>query len=119
MAIAPVRLQLFPKSLATPALLAHIATAKFVDGIPLYRQEGQLERLGVSLGRATMAGWMIRLGGTHLVPLINLLNEHLLEAPVIHCDETHLNAPSIVTPSMHAQAWVTPQQRWSGARLRT
>jgi hypothetical protein len=37
-----------------------------------------------------MAGWMIRLGGTHLVPLINLLNEHLLEVPVIHCSETHL-----------------------------
>jgi hypothetical protein len=67
-AIAPVPLQLFPKSLATPALLAHIATAKFVDGIPLYRQEGQFDRLGVPLGRATMAGWMIRLGGTHIVP---------------------------------------------------
>jgi transposase len=93
-ALAPVPVQLFPKSLATPALLAHIATAKFVDGIPLYRQEAQFDRLGIDLGRATMAGWMIRLGGTHLVPLINLMNEHLLEAPLIHCDETRLNGPS-------------------------
>jgi transposase len=88
--IAPVALQIFPKSLATPALLAHIATAKFVDGIPLYRQERQFQRLGIDLGRSTMAGWMIRLGGTHVVPLVNLLNEHLLEAPLIHCDETRL-----------------------------
>ena len=63
--IAPTPLALFPKSLATPALLAHIVTAKFLDGLPLYRQESQFARLGVSLGRATMAGWMIRLGGTH------------------------------------------------------
>jgi transposase len=34
--------------------------------LPLYRQEAQFARLGVTLGRATMAGWMIRLGGTHL-----------------------------------------------------
>ncbi len=88
--IAPVPLSIFPKSLASPALLAHIATAKFVDHIPLYRQETQFARLGVILGRATMAGWMIRLGTTHLTPLINLLAEHMLNLPLIHCDETRL-----------------------------
>ena len=88
--IAPVPVSIFPKSLATPALLAHIATAKFVDHLPLYRQETQWARLGVTLGRATMAGWMIRLGATHLVPLINLMAEHLLCMPLIHCDETRL-----------------------------
>ena len=89
-AIAPVPAQLLPKSLATPALLAHIATAKFVDGLPLYRQEAQFERLGVPLGRATMAGWMIKLGGTHVVSIVNLLHDHMLEDPLIHCDETRL-----------------------------
>ena len=52
-------LTLFPKSIATPSLLAQIATAKFVDGTPLYRQKPQFGRLGIPLGRATMAGWMI------------------------------------------------------------
>lgn len=88
--IAPVPLALFPKSLATPALLAQITTAKFVDHVPLYRQETQFDRLGVPLGRATMAGWMIRLGVTQVVPIINLLTDRLLEAPLIHCDETRL-----------------------------
>jgi transposase len=88
--IAPVPVSIFPKSLASPALLAHIATAKFVDHTPLYRQETQWARLGVILGRATMAGWMIRLGTTHLTPLINLLAEHMLALPLIHCDETRL-----------------------------
>jgi transposase len=105
--IAPVALQLLPKSLATPSLLAQITTAKFVDGLPLYRQEAQFHRLGVSLGRATMAGWMIKLGGTHVVPIINLLNEHLLESPLIHCDETGLQVlKSDKAPTADHWMWV-------------
>jgi transposase len=105
--IAPTPPALFPKSLATPALLAHIVTAKFVDGLPLYRQETQFARLSVSLGRATMAGWMIRLGGTHLVPLINLLNEQLLEQPLIHSDETRLQVlHSDKAPTADHWMWV-------------
>jgi transposase len=105
--IAAVPLQLLPKSLATPALLAQITTAKFVDGLPLYRQETQFERLGVPLGRATMAGWMIQLGCKYVVPLINLLHDLLLEAPLIHCDETHLQVlRSDKAPTADHWIWV-------------
>jgi transposase len=105
--IAPVPLQLLPKSLATPSLLAQITTAKFVDGLPLYRQEAQFHRLGVPLGRATMAGWMIKLGAAHVVPIINLLNECLLEAPLIHCDETRLQVlKSDKAPTADHWMWV-------------
>ncbi len=71
--VAPVHPQLLPKSMASAALIAHIVTAKFVDGIPLYRQEAQFGRLGIELGRATTGGWTNLLGGVHVVPLINLL----------------------------------------------
>jgi len=81
--------QLLPKSNATPSLLAHIVTAKYVDGLPLHRQEKQFDRLGISLGRATMANWMIKLGG-HVMPVVNLLNDQLLASSLIHCDETPL-----------------------------
>ncbi|MEJ2118922.1 MAG: IS66 family transposase zinc-finger binding domain-containing protein, partial [Alphaproteobacteria bacterium] len=37
--IAPLPPQPIPKSNASPGLLAHIVTAKFQDGLPLYRQE--------------------------------------------------------------------------------
>lgn len=105
--IAPVPPALFPKSLASPALLAHITTAKFVDGLPLHRQEAQFARLGVTLGRATMAGWMIRLGGTHVVPLINLLQEQMFEHPLIHCDETRLTVlKSDKAPASDHWMWV-------------
>jgi transposase len=104
---APVPAMLFPKSIATPSLLAQIATAKFVDGTPLYRQEPQFARLGIPLGRATMAGWMIRIGGEYLVPLINLLNEILPTEPVVHCDETRLQVlKSDKAPTADHWIWV-------------
>ena len=104
--IAPAPLALFPKSIATASLLAQIATAKFVDGTPLYRQQPQFGRLGIRLGRATMAGWMIRLGH-YLVPLINLLNEILLTEPVLHCDETRLQVlKSDRSPTADHWMWV-------------
>ncbi len=88
--IAAAPAQLLPKSQAAPGLLAHITTAKYVDGLPLYRQERQFARLGIELSRATMAHWMIKLGGTHAVPIVNLLADELLAAPLIHMDETRL-----------------------------
>lgn len=107
LAIAPVPVTLFPKSLATPSLLAHIVTAKFVDGLPLHRQEAQFARLGVGLGRATMAGWMIRLGDSLLRPLVNLLEDELRAAKVVHCDETTLQVlKSTKAPTADHWMWV-------------
>jgi transposase len=47
--IASVPAQMIPKSIATPGLLAHVLTAKFVDALPFYRQEKQFIRLGVDI----------------------------------------------------------------------
>jgi transposase len=85
--IAPVPAQPIPKSNASPGLLAHIVTAKFVDGLPLYRQETMFARIGVDLGRGTTANWMIRTGDL-VLPLINLMHEAQLSYDVLQMDET-------------------------------
>jgi len=54
--IAP---QPIPKSMASPGLLAYIATAKYQDGFPLYRLEATFKRMHIDLGRNTQARWMI------------------------------------------------------------
>ena len=59
---APLPAQPIPKSNASPGLLAHIATAKYQDGLPLYRLEGILARSAIAVSRATAANWMVRLG---------------------------------------------------------
>ena len=56
---APLPAQPIPKSNASPGLLAHIATAKYCDALPLARQEQILERAGIDLPRATTARWMM------------------------------------------------------------
>ena len=40
--VAPMPPTLFPRSMATPSLVAHIAVVKHCDGLPLHRQEQQL-----------------------------------------------------------------------------
>jgi transposase len=86
--IAPLPPRLLPKSMASASLLAHITTAKFVDGLPLTRQSKQFERMGVNLGPGTMGLWVNTIGAEKLPPLIALLHEAALAEPVLHCDET-------------------------------
>jgi transposase len=83
---APLPAQPIPKSNASAGLLAHIAVAKYQDGLPLYRQEAILQRAGIDLSRQTLARWMIQ-AAELLQPLHNLLRDALLSGPVIHCDE--------------------------------
>jgi hypothetical protein len=68
-------------------LLAHIATTKYVDAVPLHRQEKQHERGGIVLPRNTMARWLIQLS-EFIVPLLNLFEDAIRAGPYIHCDET-------------------------------
>jgi transposase len=83
----PLPPQPIPKSMATPSLLAQIAISKYVDGAPLYRQEAMFRRMGVDLGRATMAMWMIRMG-VLVEPLLECMLGQIRGYDVLQCDET-------------------------------
>jgi len=49
----------FPKSIASPSIIAYIMTQKYVEGLPLYRQEKHFERMGIHLSRQTMGNWLL------------------------------------------------------------
>jgi len=87
--IAPVPVQLIPKSNATAGLLAHIAVSKFADAVPLYRQEKIFGRLGIDLSRAVMAKWMVQAAHS-CVGLIDLLLAEIRSGPLINIDESPL-----------------------------
>jgi hypothetical protein len=59
---APMPPRLIERSFATPPLIAHVASDKFCDGLPLHRQEDRFARLGVPIDRATMCRWCQRAG---------------------------------------------------------
>jgi transposase len=86
---APVPAHPIPKSNASPGLLAHIAVAKYQDALPLARQEKILQRAGIDIPRATLAGWMIKLG-IFLAPMIVQLRSHLLAYDIVQMDETRI-----------------------------
>ncbi len=46
-------------SMASPSTVAWVMHQKFVNALPLYRQEKEWQTLGVSLSRATMANWIL------------------------------------------------------------
>jgi transposase len=75
-------------SLASPSTVANVMYQKYVNAVPLYRQEKDWERLGFALSRATMANWIIRCAQDYLYPVTEYLREKLLERDVLHCDET-------------------------------
>ena len=85
--IAPMPKLPIPKSLATPSLLAHVATSKYVDGLPLYRQEKIFQRLGVDVSRATLASWMVKMGDL-VEPLMDRIREEIRGNSFVQCDET-------------------------------
>jgi transposase len=87
--IAPLPVQLIPKSHATAGLLAHIGVSKFADGLPLYRQQKMFERLGIDISRATMSKWMVQAAG-QCSGLIDLLREQIRGGPLIGIDESPL-----------------------------
>jgi transposase len=87
--IAPVPPQIIPKSIASPGLLAHILTGKFIDHTPFYRQEKQFVRLGVDLSRTNMCNWAMK-SAKACLPLLNLLQDEILSGTYINIDETTL-----------------------------
>jgi len=104
-ATTPMPAQPIPKSFASPGLLAHVATAKYVDGLPLYRQEKQFARLGITLPRQTMASHMIRCGEL-IQPLSDLLLRTLRTHDVLQMDETRVQVLKEDGRAVKSQSWM-------------
>jgi transposase len=87
---APMPKPIQPGSLASPSIVAHVMSQKYVDSQPLYRQEQQFARLGLTLSRQTLANWMIYGSEQWLSLLTERMRTHLLVKDILHADETTL-----------------------------
>ena len=83
----PVAPAILDRSLAAPGLLAQVVIQKYVDHLPLYRQEAIFARSGIELSRTTLAEW-IGVVGLRLQPLVDALKTQLRTEPILHADET-------------------------------
>ena len=84
---APVAPHIIDKGIPTTGLLAQVLIAKFVDHLPLYRQEAIFGRAGLAIPRSTLAQW-VGTCGVQLQALVDALHDELLAHTVLHADET-------------------------------
>lgn len=76
------------KGLASDAVVIQTVVAKYCDHLPLYRQQAILEReAGVEISRATLDGWVMRVGDL-LTPIVSAMRRDLLNASYLQADET-------------------------------
>ena len=83
-------LELWQNSIATPSLVASIMFGKYINAVPLYRQEKTYAENNVNISRTTMANWMIMASDKYLKYYFEGLKKKLLEQKYIHADETPL-----------------------------
>jgi transposase len=75
-------------SLASPSIVGHIISQKYVNAVPLYRQEQGLMRDGILISRQNMANWVIRCAEDWFKPVYECMRKQLLLQDIAHADET-------------------------------
>lgn len=87
-ASAALPARIIDKSLASDRVVIDTVVAKYSDHLPLYRQSAMLEReTGVEISRATMDGWVMRVGEL-LSPIAAAIGRELVNGTYIQADET-------------------------------
>ena len=79
---------LLAHSYASASVVTDVLMKKYVDAMPLYRQEQMWKRMGVELKRGTMANWVIQVADLYLRPFWRRIRSELLTQSTIHADET-------------------------------
>jgi transposase len=101
-----------------PNMIAHVAVAKYCDGLPLNRQSDIYTRQGVEIERQTLADWMGH-AAWWFAPLAELIGAHVMSAPAIHADDTPIRvlAPGLgKTRTGRLWNYVVDERPWAGPR---
>jgi transposase len=87
-AAAPTPARIIEKGLVSDRVVIDTVVAKYSDHLPLYRQSVILKReAGVEITRATLDGWVMRVGEL-LTPIAEVMRRELLGGSYIQADET-------------------------------
>jgi transposase len=113
-ACAPLPARIIEKSLASDRLIIETIVNKYADHVPLYRQSAILERdTGVELSRATLCGWVMRVGEL-LRPVSRAMAEELLGGDYLQADETPVGVQMHDGRGKNHQAYLWQYSRPSG-----
>jgi transposase len=103
--IAPLPPSVVAQGQPGPGLIAHVLLSKYVDHLPLYRQQQQFERLGVNFPKSTLGDW-VRQGANWLQPLVREMKKELLAGDYVQADETPVRVQDPDVKGRCATGWL-------------
>lgn len=98
----PLPPETIPRGTAAAGLLALVIVSKYVDHLPLYRQESILGRLGWDVTRSTLCDQILACARV-LEPLYRLMCDRVRLSAALHSDDTPV---PLLAPRRTAHAWV-------------
>ena len=108
---APLPTRIIDKGLASDRVVIDTVVSKYADHLPLYRQSVILEReTGIELSRATLDGWVMRVGEL-LRPIRGAMAQELLAGNYIQADETTVGVQSERARGKNHQAYLWQYSR--------
>ena len=113
-------LPLLPHSYASASVVNDVLMKKYVDAMPLYRQEQMWKRMGVELKRGTMANWIIQVSDLYLRRFWKRIRSELLIHSTIHSDETVMQVykENGRADTSKSRMWVYASAKRAGIQLR-
>ena len=75
-------------SYASASSVAWTMYQKFVQSVPLYRQEKDWKAMGLDLGRSTLSNWIAKTSEEWLSPVVEHMHRELLKEKYLFADET-------------------------------
>ncbi len=103
--VAPAPARAVSGGYASAGLLAWVMIAKYVEHMPLYRQEKQWERYGARISRQTMMDWVAQ-GSTWLEVIYREMHKRLLAGGYLQCDETPIRCQDPDVDGKTVQGWL-------------
>lgn len=113
--LAPAPARPVPGGYASAGLLAWVVTSKYLDHLPLYRQEQMLGRWGAPIPRQTLCDW-VRIAAEWLEPVYRCMHRRLLDGGYLQADETPVRA---TIPMKNAEEQRRVTSGWSADRAGT
>ncbi|MHC4252931.1 MAG: IS66 family transposase, partial [Planctomycetota bacterium] len=84
---APAPPRVIEKGVPGPGMLAHVAVSKYLDHLPLNRQERIFKRHGLRIARSTLCDWVAATAAI-LDPIAKAMKAEVLASRVVHTDDT-------------------------------
>lgn len=110
--IAPAPKKLIDGSYLSVELITYIIISKFLDHLPLYRQEQIFKRYGLNLSRKLMNDWVGKIAIDWLKPIYSYMLKDLRKCNYLQLDETttqYINGKIKKGKSQKGYFWVISQ----------